>query len=452
MRLRALSSLTLPRILTASNFLFSSVALQHLHFPPAVLAVLLDFYTGAERVFSMAGAHTSCWAAVDCGIAQGCPLSPVLASALSYIWASCVASDVHARQVGALAYIDDRTLWLCKGQPLSCLQAALARSADFDRAFCFQLSLEKCALIPRFPASVHQTLAEALGFKVSEDLQVLGVRATFQGPWSLLRFQVRKVVLRARLLGWVTSNRKIQKHLILSLVVHPFSKALKEIRTAITQAFQKRFSREFARVCFFEALDWQLHPGLLVTLGPFGFFGRHAFRFQGGWTSCRFMRPASGGKYLIPEAPDVLRRLGWTMDFAGFELQRRDRPGFDGFQVVFQWLRQHYRQTMVAQTGRVNHRYHRDDPSLAAGLDLPAPTMDADYHFDGLLSAINMGLRATDRAAIGGGYYSKACLSNRRRRRRSTLVISMTLLCKRCLCSFAWTLLCSTWPLTDLNI
>ena len=171
-------------------------ALQHLHFPPAVLAVLLDFYTGAERVFSMAGAHTSCWAAVDCGIAQGCPLSPVLASALSYIWASYVASDVHARQVGALAYIDDRTLWLCKGQPLSCLQAALARSADFDRAFCFQLSLEKCALIPRFPASVHQTLAEALGFKVSEDLQVLGVRATFQGSWSLLRFQVRKVALR----------------------------------------------------------------------------------------------------------------------------------------------------------------------------------------------------------------------------------------------------------------
>ena len=197
-------------------------------------------------------------------------------------------------------------------------------------------------------------------------------------------------------------------------------KALKEIRTAITQAFQKRFSREFARVCFFEALDWQLHPEFACDLGALRVLWKACVQVP-GWLG--FMRPASGGKYSSPseydeimraysEAPDVLRRLGWTMDFAGFELQRRDRagrlrvarPGFDGFQVVFQWLRQRYRQTMVAQTGRVNHRYHRDDPSLAAGLDLPAPSMDADYRFDGLLSAINMGLRATDRAAIGGGH------------------------------------------------
>ena len=57
----------------------------------------------------------------------------------------------------------------------------------------------------------------------------------------------------------------------------------------------------------------------------------------------------------------MLQRLGWVMDFAGSELQRRDRagrfrvagPGFDGFQVVFQWLRQRYRQTLVARTGQV---------------------------------------------------------------------------------------------------
>ena len=370
-------------------------ALQHLRFPPVVLAVLLDFYTGAERVFSMAGVHTSCWAAVDCGIAQGCPLSPVLASALSHIWASYVASDMHARQVGALAYIDDRTLWLCKGQPLSCLQAALERSADFDHAFCFKLSLAKCALVPRFPASEHRTLAEELGFQVAEDLEVLGVRAPFQGPWSLLRFQVRKVVLRARLLSWVTSNRKIQKHLILSLVVPPFAwaagfarpdaKALKEIRTEITQAFQKCFSRDFARVCFFEALDWQLHPEFACDLVALRVLWKANIQVPGWLDFLPMCEARFRWQALIPEAPDVLRRLGWTMDFAGSELQRRDRagrlrvvrPGFDGFQVVFQRLRQHYRQRMVAQTGRVKHRYHRDEPSLAAGLDLPAQVMDA---------------------------------------------------------------------------
>ena len=59
---------------------------------------------------------------------------------------------------------------------------------------------------------------------------------------------------------------------------------------------------------------------------------------------------------------------------------------------------------MVAQTGRVKYRYHRDEPSLASGLDLSAQIMDADYHFDGLHSALHMGLRATDRAAIRGGH------------------------------------------------
>ena len=68
-------------------------ALQHLRFPPSVMSVLLDFYAGAERVFTLAGAHTPEWAAIDCGLAQGCPLSPVLASALSHLWASYVASD-----------------------------------------------------------------------------------------------------------------------------------------------------------------------------------------------------------------------------------------------------------------------------------------------------------------------------------------------------------------------
>ena len=251
-------------------------ALQHLRFPPSVMSVLLDVYAGAERVFTLAGAHTPEWATIDCGLAQGCPLSPVLASALSHLWASYVASDGHPCRVGALAYIDDRTLWLRKGRPVSCMRDALLRSAEFDRAFCFSL---KCAIIPRVPSKEHSALAEAFGFKQAEELEVLGVRAPFDGAWTLLRLRVRKVVLRVRLLGWATANRKIQKQLLLSLVVPPFSwaagfarpdaKALNEIRSAITQAFQKCFSRDFARVSFFEALDWQLHPDFACDLGAY---------------------------------------------------------------------------------------------------------------------------------------------------------------------------------------
>ena len=142
---------------------------------------------------------------------------------------------------------------------------------------------------------------------------MLGVRATFQGPWSLLRFQVRKVILRARLLGWVTANRKIQKHLILSLVVPPFSwaagfarpdaKALKEIRTEITQAFQKCFSRDFARVCFFEALDWQLRPEFACDLVALRVLWKASIQVP-GWLDFLPIREARfRWQVLIPEAP-----------------------------------------------------------------------------------------------------------------------------------------------------
>ena len=169
----------------------------------------------------------------------------------------------------------------------------------------------------------------------------------------------------------------------------PDAKALNEIRSAITQAFQKCFCRDFARVYFFEALDWQLHPDFACDLGALWVLWKASVQTP-GWLD---FLPISEARYrwqvLIPEAPSVLQRLGWVMDFAGSELQRRDRagrlrvarPGFDGFQVVFQWPRQHYRQTLVARTGRVKHRYHHDDPNRASGLDLPAPALDVDYHF-----------------------------------------------------------------------
>lgn len=74
-----------------------------------------------------------------------------------------------------------------------------------------------------------------------------------------------------------------------------------------------------------------------------------------------------------------------------------------GFSVVFQWLRQHYRQRLVASTGRVQRRYHRKEAGLAVGLDLPKPDFLLDYHFDGLHEALKLGIRGTDLAACGAG-------------------------------------------------
>ena len=73
------------------------------------------------------------------------------------------------------------------------------------------------------PGPDHEALAKELGFKVVPDLEILGVRARFQGGWTLLNYQARKAILRAKLLGWVTRRVRSQKLLLTSLVVPPFA-------------------------------------------------------------------------------------------------------------------------------------------------------------------------------------------------------------------------------------
>ena len=83
-------------------------AMQHMRFPPLILNVLEDFYTGAERIYSLSGSLSPSWSQISCGVAQGCPLSPVLAATLSYIWSRFVINKSE-REIAAIAYVDDRT-------------------------------------------------------------------------------------------------------------------------------------------------------------------------------------------------------------------------------------------------------------------------------------------------------------------------------------------------------
>ncbi|CAE7270798.1 hypothetical protein AK812_SmicGene40597 [Symbiodinium microadriaticum] len=334
--------------------------LEHLRFPSDLLELLCSFYTRPQRIFSMSGVLSDRWTDVTTGIPQGCrdvPWGPVQG------------------QVSGIAYIDDRSLWLH----------------------------EKCDL------------------EETDCLEILGVRACFDEDWTLLRYQARKAILRARLLGWVTQHGNLLARLLASLVVPPFAWAagfarpslddLREIRGEIVAVFSKSFAAGFAAVCLYEALGWQLHPDVACDLGTLRVL----------WKACvlspRWLDyvPLSEAKFLwqqmIPEAPALLGKLRWSMQPDGSELSRRDtagrlrvvRPGFDGFSVVFKWLRQHYRQSLVACTGRVKRSYHRDEAGLATGLDLPKPDFSLDYHFDGLHEALKLGLRGIDLAALGAG-------------------------------------------------
>ncbi|CAE7488209.1 unnamed protein product [Symbiodinium sp. CCMP2592] len=395
-------------------------ALTHMRFPQPVLAVLTDFYNGAERIFSLSGSLNPSWSSVSSGIAQGCPLSPVIAALLSYLWSTFVIGN-SSRSLGALAYIDDRTVWAKAGAPTDSLRDAMARSSAYDRAFGLRLSVDKCSVVAPTLGPELRALAAELEFQVMPDLEILGVRATFRGEWTLLKYHARKAILRARLLGWCTRNTDHQKFLLASLVVPPFAWAsgfarcdrddLTAIKADIENVFNHGFTAGFAKVCLYEAIGWNLQPDFACDLGALRVLWKASIQ-QPRWLDTVALSEARfRWRTMLPELPEVLRKLDWKVDFASTEVCRTDRsgrvrtlrPGIDGFCVVKDWLVQHFRQLYVARTGRVQRRLHRDDESLAVGLDLPAPGRHQDYYFDGLHTAISMGLRSVTLSALGAG-------------------------------------------------
>ena len=67
--------------------------LEHLRFPPLILDLLQDFYSGAQRIFCLSSAHSRDWHEVCLGIPQGCPLSPLLAASIGHMWGTWIRAS-----------------------------------------------------------------------------------------------------------------------------------------------------------------------------------------------------------------------------------------------------------------------------------------------------------------------------------------------------------------------
>ena len=82
-------------------------ALEHLRAPSCLVRLIDNFYDKAERVFCLQGAFSATWQQVFAGIAQGCPLSPLLAGTFTYLWA--IPSEMY----GHMCFVNLRllTLW-----------------------------------------------------------------------------------------------------------------------------------------------------------------------------------------------------------------------------------------------------------------------------------------------------------------------------------------------------
>ena len=395
--------------------------MEHLHLPLEISDLLGHFYQGAQRIFSMSQAISGRWREISMGIAQGCPLSPMLASAIGHIWCSWIRSAGPRDGPRCLSYVDDRTLWVPAGSPCSLLRQALHRSQEFDQAFGFALSLDKSAIVTRDPDPQADALAAEFGFKRAFSLEILGVQASFTSEWSLLKFQVDKALARLRLLCTVTSNRSIHCHLLASLVTpcfawaagfaRPEASELSRVRAAVVDLFGKSFTGQAATVIVFEAMGWKLEPEFACDLGALRVLWRSCALAPEWLDTAPLTQARFDWRAMIPEAAPVLAKYGWSLDERGLQLCRRDRagalrvlrPGVDSFRCVFAWLRQHFRQVCTLRTGRVERKFHRSEEGLATGLDLPPPDGGEDFHFGGHRRALRAQLRGIDLSLLGAG-------------------------------------------------
>ena len=392
--------------------------LQHLRFPPVILNLLQDSYSGAQRIFCLSSAHCKDWHEVTLGIPQGCPLSPLLAACLGHIWGTWVRSSSC---VETLSYVDDRTIWILEHQPLNALASAIASSAQFDAAFNFRLSLEKCSIVSRRQGADTEALAKRFDFKTASSLEILGVRASFEGEWRLLRFHVQKALLRVKLLKWATQSQRIHQQVVSALITPCFAWAagfarpdisdLADLRNGVYQLFDRQVKANSARVLAFEAIGWMLEPTFACDFSALRVLWKVCTAFPRWMETLPLTEARFSWKEAVPEATFVLQRYGWSLCEDGQVLTRLDRQGrmralhlgYDGLDVAFRWMRQHYRQTFALSAGRVARSLHRDDPDLATGLCLPQPSGHEVYHFDGHRQSRAVQSREATLASTGAG-------------------------------------------------
>ena len=403
--------------------------LSHLRAPQALIDLITDFYHGACRVFCMSGVYSSHSCQIRVGIAQGCPLSPVLACALTHVWSQHVLGSSPEPSLGCLGYIDDRTLWVCDDSSLQnefsrlhILERALQRSSFYDKVFELSLSLKKCQVIAQFPNKTTQALAAKFEFGCTDTLELLGVVAPFAGPWTLQKFSVQKAIERLRLLRWMAAEPGTHATLVGSLVAPCFAWAsgfarpppseLARVRREVLHLFGKHFHSQSAPVLVFESVGWMLEPTFACDAGTLRVLWRTCAEAPAWMDTLPLPDILFHWQQCIPEAHSVLSRLGWQLSHDGAVLLRWDlagqqrflQPGADSFRLVLDWLEQHYRNLLFFRTGRIRQSFHRSDPALARGLQLDAPHPSNGVHlFAGHRHLAHTQQRAIRLAASGSG-------------------------------------------------
>ncbi|OLP80382.1 hypothetical protein AK812_SmicGene39225 [Symbiodinium microadriaticum] len=161
----------------------------HLGAPVQLAPLLESFYSGAYRYFCFEGSFDPEYHVVHSGIAQGCPLSPIAAAAVSHCWSEYIKAS--CRHINVQIFMDDRTLLLepslndaADRTAKACVERLSARLQGQPNALVTTWKLvplravlpQKKAMTTKFPSTlVLMELAEELSAKNCE-LQLQWIR------------------------------------------------------------------------------------------------------------------------------------------------------------------------------------------------------------------------------------------------------------------------------------
>ena len=398
MRLRA--SLAEPRCYVQQDLcrFFDSVHLPdllavmgRLGAPCGLCALVRGFYEGHRRVFSSTNVLGAEWHEIRCGLAQGCPLSPMLAGTVMWVWHEFVEAG-SSGELASCSFVDDRLLW---SRSPAALRRGKLRSDTVDAAFDFTCDRGKCRFAFRGSDPAALCLRDELGYDSAEVLVVLGLVLPLDPAAvpSLRDFDLAVVQRRLRLIGVATRSLPAKKRLLSSLVVPLFtwaggyafvgSEAMATILSAFRSALFKDLAVDAPPVVGYEVAGWECHPQFAVQAAAL----RQAVRMQASppiWIEEESVDfAARRWPELLPCAMLVLAELHWWPAERGRFICRRDSYGMvrrfelgvDTMEVIFSWLRDERRRAGLASCERVSRSLHRPDPDdvLAGGLVLPAP-------------------------------------------------------------------------------
>ena len=362
--------------------------------PTCSSILFVPFTSPAKRIFVMSGFHTETWSAAERGLLQGCPLSPLLSSALMFCWAQYVTASGEPVEISV--YADDRLFWCWNRDRPGALVEAKRRSDAFDNAAGLTCRASKCHVVAKSPELRAHFQTDAFGYNCSSCLSVLGVAYDLVGR-ELPKLAKPKTGRLKHVIGAIANasfkwpeRRRLMKSLVLpalrwaSGIASLDDAALSTLAEDARVAFSHKLAKDMPRCLLFEFLGWDAEPMFATARAHLHAASRLASTSRQWHDLAPLDFATARWPALLPQTVATLSQLHWSFSADGTVISRTDVDGcrrsfivgIDNTAILDDWLREVFRKRALATCNRIKKSMHRSDAhnvGLATGLDLPRP-------------------------------------------------------------------------------